>query len=118
MTNLEGLWILFIALSLLIINLTASALLLAVRRWTQRDDTSVVKLACRNGSAIAVVAIGLSVFSWLFALVYISPAGIVDRLARPNPVLVVLLLGYTLSGVIGGYLLWDRRTELDATVSR
>lgn len=36
-------------------------------------------------SAIAVVADGLSVLSWLFALVYITPDGIVERLARPNP---------------------------------
>lgn len=118
MTNLEGLWILFVALSLLVVNLTAGVLLLAVRRWTRRADASGSQGSLGTGSVIAVLAVGLSVLSWLFALAYITPAGIVDRLARPNPVLAVLLFGYTLPGVLGGYLLWDRRTDREATVTR
>lgn len=110
MTNTGGLWILFLLLSLVLACLAVTGFLLAVRLWSRRwtHDPGVRLQRIRIG--VAIVAVGLSGLSWLAALVFITPSGIVERLGRPNLVLVGLLVGYTAPAVVGGDVLRDHYT--------
>lgn len=110
MTNLEGLWILFAALILFGVCVVAAAVLgtmLVRERWSG-DKPGDGPL--RVQTAVAMLAVGGSTVAWAFAFVFMTPTGIVERLFRPNPILVMLLLGYTAPAILGGYVLWRRGT--------
>ena len=62
-------------------------------------------------TAVAVVGIGLTIVSWSAVLVITTPSGIVQRLVDVNPVMFVLLFGYSCPGLLGGYLLYFHRRD-------
>ena len=97
MTNIEGLELLFYALGLFVVCLVISGVLGGVWWARGRVGTRVVRLVALSG----IVA---SLISWAFALWFVSPAGMIERLVRPNPVLFALLIGYSLPGMLGGYV--------------
>lgn len=107
MTNLEGLWGLFAALFLLIACFAVAVIqlaLLGLTSWRHGDGS---RLAIRLRPWAGILGIVVAVLSWLFVLVFTTPAGILERLGRPSPVLIVMLLGFTAPAVIGAYLLWE-----------
>lgn len=109
MTNIEGLETLFVMIVLLVACIVVTVLLGAViGRRRKNGDTG--GRTSQVGTVLAVVAIGLSILSWVLALVFVTPAGMIERLGRGNPVLIGMLLGYTAPAVVGGYLLWKLRS--------
>lgn len=110
MTNVVGLWVLYVLLFLLLACTVVSGILLWILRRMRAGDGTMDRWSLRIVIAASIGGIGLAVVSWLFALVLITPAGIVERLGRGNPVLVAVLLGYTAPAILGGYVL--RRLDL------
>lgn len=106
MTNLDGLWVLFAALLLLIACFAVTLIQLALLGVTSWRDGEGSGLARRLRPWSGTLGIVLAVLSWLFVLVFTTPAGLLERLGRPNPVLIVMLIGFTVPAIIGGYLLW------------
>lgn len=105
MTNTGGLWILFLLLVLGLACLGVTGFLLVVRLWSRRRTHDHGVRWQRITVGVAIVAVGLSALSWLAALVFITPSGIVERLGRPSLVLLGLLVGYTAPAIAGGDVL-------------
>lgn len=104
MTNVEGLVWLFVALGLFGACLAVAILLggwLAWLRWRPASRP----LSGRVGTALALGGILLSLVSWGYAIVFITPGGILTHLSEANPVLVVLLVGYSLPAILAGFAL-------------
>lgn len=108
MTNVEGLELLFVALFLFAVCLVASVLVAAVVGWERLSGRPKNGWFLRARTAVAILGLGVSTVAWIFALWFMTPGGVVERLLRPNPVLMILLLGYTLPAILGGVVLWNR----------
>lgn len=111
MTNVEGLWMLFVLLGLLAVCLVMTVLLIAVSGWRRWTDREMGPWSTRFMTAGGLLGIGLAVLSWLVILILITPRGIVDNLADLNPVMIVMLTGYTLPLIVGVYLMGLQRDD-------
>ena len=117
MTNLEGFVLLFVALGLFTACVVSAALLLVSIGWSYLRQERRGAWSIRINTVLAGIGVVLSLVAWAYVLVFVTPAGIVDHLVNFNPVLIVLLFGYTTSGVLGSYFLWSKQTGRHQTVT-
>lgn len=109
MTNIQGLELLFIALGLFGLSIvTAMILLFSIWYFSNRHERGKLR-SVRIISIFSGFGILLSVISWGYALLFVTPAGIIVRLVDLNPVLIVLLIGYSVPGILGGVMLLRKR---------
>ncbi|GAB6880128.1 hypothetical protein JCM17823_24020 [Halorubrum gandharaense] len=105
---------LFVLLFFLAACLAITVLLAGVLGWTRWATSG--KWSGRFGVWGAAMGIGLSILSWAVAVVLVTPAGIIANVTDLNPVMIGMLLGYTLPVIAGGYLLQNRRTTPSRSV--
>lgn len=108
MTNVEGLWMLFALLFLLGASLAVFILQIGVFGWMRWASRELGSWSYRFRTGSAILGLALGTLSWIVAVVLVTPIGIVANLADLNPVMIGMLLGYTLPIIGGGYLLQAR----------
>ena len=68
MTNVEGLWVLFVALFLFAVSVVVTTVLVGVLGWDRWTDGHTRRLA-RLRTVLAILGLVVSSIAWVFALV-------------------------------------------------
>lgn len=101
----------YAALLLVAVCVVVVTVLGAMLVWERWMDSRLSNRLLRVQTAVAMVATGVALLAWAFAVLYMTPSGRITRQCRPNLVLVILVRGYTATAMLGGYGLWRQRTD-------
>ena len=108
----------FVALGFFAACVAATGIFLVSIGWSHVRQEQRGPWSIRINTLLAGFGVLLSIVSWIYALMFVTPTGMVERLTDLNPVLITLLIGYTIPGVLGVYFLWSKQTGRHPTVTQ